>query len=279
MKLEGKNIIIIGASRGLGKSIAEECFRKGMNLILVSRTPPQSFLYTNSDWYSCDLKDDSDTYWIAQRICGQYDEIHAIVNNAATQGCMENISEETSWRTWRETITTNLLSPILLIKMLLERIPDGGKIINMSGGGATSPRPMFSDYATSKAGLVRFSETLACELSDRKIDVNCVAPGAMLSTMTEEVLTLGEQAGKEYKSAVKTKETGGYPKEKIVNLVMFLLSDISNGITGKLISAQWDAWERLAENPNLEAIKNSDAYTLRRIVAKDRKDVWDGLDK
>jgi len=276
MILEGKNIVITGASRGLGETIAKACLRTDMNLILISRNPPIDQLRMNADWYSCDLRDDSNTYWVAKRILEKHDKIHAIINNAAVQGCMENISEETSWRTWRETITANLLSPILLIKMLLEKIPDGGKIINLSGGGATSPRPMFSDYATSKAGLVRFSETLACELAHRKIDVNCIAPGAMLSTMTEEVLDLGEQVGKEYLSAYQTKRYGGFPKESVTELVMFLLSDFSNGITGKLISAQWDNWKKFPMNPN---IKDSDVYTLRRIVAKDRKEIWNGLDK
>jgi len=273
-----KTIIITGASRGLGEAIAKRCLRTKENLILLSRNEPGIHLSMNSDWYSCDLREESEVYSVVLKILKEYDTIDAIINNAGMQGDIESLSEISSWKTWKDVINTNLLSPILLIKMLLQRMPDGGKIINISGGGATSPREGLSAYATSKTGLVRFSETLACELSRRKIDVNCISPGAMYSAMTDEAISLGENSHyeKEYLSAITTKKTGGFQKDKVTELIMFLLSEHSNGITGKLISAQWDNWKKFPMNPN---IKDSDVYTLRRIVAKDRKDIWDGLDK
>jgi NAD(P)-dependent dehydrogenase (short-subunit alcohol dehydrogenase family) len=145
-----------------------------------------------------------------------------------------------------------------------------GKIINLSGGGATGPRPHFSAYATAKAGLVRFSETLAVEAESLGVDVNCIAPGAMGTAMMHAVLAAGpERAGaREYEAAQTTLARGGGVESRAVELAVFLASAASNGITGRLISAVWDTWEKIPEQ--LEKVKQSDVFTLRRITPKER---------
>ena len=149
-----------------------------------------------------------------------------------------------------------------------------GSIINISGGGATSARPNFSAYATAKCGLVRFSETIAEELKPFNVKVNCIAPGAMDTDMLKEVTTKGKALSgeREYTNAEKVISSGGASMENVAKLCHFLASDISNGITGKLISAVWDNWEQWPAH--LDELKSSDMYTLRRITGKDRGFLW-----
>jgi NAD(P)-dependent dehydrogenase (short-subunit alcohol dehydrogenase family) len=150
-----------------------------------------------------------------------------------------------------------------------------GKIVNLSGGGATSPMPRISAYAASKAAVVRLTETLAEETMDCGIDVNAVAPGALNTRLLDEVLTAGpESVGASfYARAVKQREQGGAPLEKGTDLCVYLLSAASDGITGRLISAVWDPWQDLGSH--LEELRKTDIYTLRRIVPADRNLKWD----
>ena len=144
----------------------------------------------------------------------------------------------------------------------------------MSGGGATNPLPNISAYAVSKAAIVRFAETLAEEVRGFGIDVNAIAPGALNTGMLQEVLVSGpDKAGKIfYEKALAQKKNGGEPLIKGADLALFLASSTSDGITGKLISAVWDKWENWPEY--LDELNNSDAYTLRRIVGRDRGLDW-----
>jgi 3-oxoacyl-[acyl-carrier protein] reductase len=146
-----------------------------------------------------------------------------------------------------------------------------GSIINISGGGATGPRPNFTAYGTSKAGLVRFSETLAEELKPNKVRVNCIAPGPMQTDLLAEVLE--SQAGeKEINAAQKVFKGAGACMDSVADLALFLASDRSKNITGKLISAQWDDWE--AWPKHIDQLNDSDVYTLRRITGRDRGHSW-----
>jgi len=134
-----------------------------------------------------------------------------------------------------------------------------GKIIVLGGGGAASARPRFSAYAASKAAVVRFVETLAEEVRDCNVQVNCMAPGATYTHMTDEILHSGERAGgREIEEAEDVRVTGGTTPEKQIQLALFLVSERSNHISGKLIHVN-DDWKRL-ERENM----NPEAYTLRR---------------
>ena len=143
-------------------------------------------------------------------------------------------------------------------------------MICFSGGGSTSPRPNFSAYGVAKTGVVRLVEMLASEWQGNPPDINAIAPGAIFTKMTEEVLARGEKlAGqKEFESAAKMQRDNSAKLEKVLGLVEFLLSEKSDGISGKLISAPWDPWQNLAALR--EELMKSDIYTLRRIVPEDR---------
>jgi 3-oxoacyl-[acyl-carrier protein] reductase len=170
----------------------------------------------------------------------------------------------------------NLLAPAELCKLSIMwmRQTGGGRIVNLSGGGAAGLRPNFSAYATAKCGLVKFSETIAAEVADLGIRVNSIAPGPMNTAMLQEILNAGtEQAGAaEYEQVRKQVASGATDPQIAADLTVYLASEQSAGITGKLISALWDPWRTLHEQAAV--LRSSDVYTLRRIVPADRGIAW-----
>jgi 3-oxoacyl-[acyl-carrier protein] reductase len=113
-------------------------------------------------------------------------------------------------------------------------------------------------------------ETIAEEEIQAPLDINAVAPGAIATRLTDEIIALGPDiAGQaEFDSALKQKAGGGASLEHALDLVEWLLSPKSDGITGKLLSAPWDPWQGLAEHAH--SLARSDVYTLRRILPEDR---------
>jgi 3-oxoacyl-[acyl-carrier protein] reductase len=286
MKLQGRGILITGASQGLGRAIAQACVREGSHVVLSARS---------GDLLQCaraelsgqassgqivlaataDVSDPEDVCRLAETARKVLPSLDGLVNNAGVYG-PKGLAEEVDWDEWRQAIEINLMGTVLLCRAVLPlfRRQGRGKIVNLSGGGATAPLPRFSAYAASKAAVVRFTETLAEETRGAGIDVNAIAPGALNTRLLEEVLAAGPaRVGREfYERAVRQKQQGGTPLQRAVELCTFLLSDASNGITGKLISAIWDRWSILAER--IDELNQTDIYTLRRIVPKDRGLDW-----
>jgi NAD(P)-dependent dehydrogenase (short-subunit alcohol dehydrogenase family) len=197
----------------------------------------------------------------AERMKVQFGGIHILICCAGIQGPIGPLVE-TSPKAWVEAVQTNLMgvmnaSRVVLPGMIGNR---SGKIIVLSGGGAAKPRPNFSAYAASKAAVVRFAETLAEEVRDHNIQVNCMAPGATYTHMTDEILRAGEKAGwKDLEDADHVRVTGGVSPEKQIQLAMFLASERSNHVSGKLIHVN-DNWKKFEH-----ATLTPDAYTLRRL--------------
>ena len=144
----------------------------------------------------------------------------------------------------------------------------------LSGGGAASPLPGLSSYAASKAGVIRFIETLAEEYKDAGIDINAVAPGMLKTRMLNEMLEAGpESVGvKLYNKSMAKAADEIDSTDKACELVNFLASGQSDGITGKLISAEWDNWSEWPQH--VDELRASDLYTLRRITGRDRGQTW-----
>jgi len=284
--LESRAALITGANQGLGKAIARAYVQAGANVLLCARDeskllevqtelrdlckPGQRVEVTCADVSKHDEVDRLVSFALAH-----FPQIHILVNNAGIYGPKGSI-EDVDWDEWVQAIEVNLLGSILVARALLPhfRANQYGKIIQLSGGGATAPLPFISAYAASKAGIVRFMETLAEEVKAVGIDVNSIAPGALNTRLLDEVLEAGpEKVGKSfYERSLKQKADGGAPLERSAELAVFLASALSDGVTGKLISAVWDPWEKFPEH--LEELKNSDIYTLRRIVPKDRGMDW-----
>jgi NAD(P)-dependent dehydrogenase (short-subunit alcohol dehydrogenase family) len=198
-----------------------------------------------------------------------------LVNSAGVYG-PKGLLEDNDWDEWLRTIEINLMGTALLFRAIVPHLRKrgSGKIIQLSGGGATAPLPRISAYAASKAAVVRLVETLAVELLPAHIDVNAIAPGALNTRMLDEVLTAGPQAvGEEfYKKALQQRENGGAPLSRGADLAVFLGSRASDGITGRLLSAVWDQWEELPSHR--EELAQSDIFTLRRIIPADRGKAW-----
>lgn len=278
-----KTVLITGASHGLGEVLAQRFWAAGYNLKLVARNGDR-LRYVQSQLnelpqqachiYPCDLSDRASVNHLLSELIGHSQPIDVLVNNAATHGPIGPLWEN-NLEDWEQAIRVDLLSPVTLCHGLVPLMKDsGGSIINLSGGGATGPRRNFTAYGTAKAALVRFSETLAEEVREFGIRVNCIAPGAMKTALLGELLEIGAAATgeQEFQSAKNVFSTGGTPLDKVADLALFLAADASKGITGKLISAAWDNWEVWPSHTS--ELNQSDAYTLRRITGRDRGMEW-----
>jgi NAD(P)-dependent dehydrogenase (short-subunit alcohol dehydrogenase family) len=284
--LSGVRALITGASQGFGVAVAEQFVRDGARVFLCARNgdavrevahrlnqqagKPDAALFDRAD---VSRAGDVDALVAtATRAMGGLD---ALVCNAGVYGPKGAI-QDVDWREWVEALEINLYGTILCCRAVLPQMLNRrhGKIILLSGGGATKPMPNLSAYATSKAAVVRFGETLAEEVKSHGIDVNAVAPGALNTRLLDEVLAAGpEKVGEAfYTASMKQKASGGTPLTRGAELCAFLASKASDGITGRLISAVWDPWQDLPEH--LEELRSSDIYTLRRIVPEERGKQW-----
>jgi NAD(P)-dependent dehydrogenase (short-subunit alcohol dehydrogenase family) len=283
MKLAGRHAIITGASQGLGKAIAAQFLRDGAEVLICARDA--ALLAATRDElaglggrvlaHACDVSDEAQVNELVAFALREFGSIEALISNAGVYGPM-GPTEQVDLREWMRTIEINLYGTLLPCRALIPHFQRAGrgKIVILSGGGATSPLPRISAYAASKAAVVRLMETLAEELRPFGVDVNAVAPGAMKTRLLEQVLTAGpEIVGEAYfKKNRQWSDDGGTPIELGASLCAYLASSESDGITGKLISAQWDAWSRLHEHR--EELSASDIYCLRRIIPEDRGKNW-----
>ncbi len=284
--LEGRTAIITGASQGLGLAIAQAYVRAGASVLLCARDEKMleearekvGALASSNQTVAAqvaDVSQGSEIERLTATALRIFPRLHILVNNAGIYGPIGPI-EEVDWDIWVKAIEINLLGSVLMCRAVLPHFKSHGygKIIQLSGGGATNPLPRISAYAASKAAVVRFAETLAEEVLQDHIDVNIIAPGALNTRLLNEVISAGpEKVDKDfYNRALKQKIQGGTPLEKGANLAVFLGSEASDGITGKLLSAVWDPWEILPKH--LDEIRKTDIYTLRRIVPKDRGLTW-----
>jgi NAD(P)-dependent dehydrogenase (short-subunit alcohol dehydrogenase family) len=282
--LAGKIAIVTGASQGLGLEIAHRYVMEGASVMLCARDAAllqkvRSELEKQAggrvDAEGADVSKPSDVDRLVAQTLDRFGRIDVLVNNAGVYGPMGGI-EDVDWPEWVRAIEINLLGSVLMARAVVPSMKSRrrGKIIQLSGGGATNPLPRISAYAASKAAIVRFAETLAEELRDFGIDVNSIAPGALNTRMLQEVLAAGpERVGTAFfERSAKQKKSGGAGLEAGAVLAAFLASDASNGITGKLISAVWDKWEAWPQH--LTELSSSDLYTLRRIAGRDRGAAW-----
>ncbi len=286
MKLAGKRALITGSSQGFGLAVARAFASEGASVVLCARDPAPleraraevaGLVVGDARVLAvpADVANPDDVRRVVDRALSELGGLDVLVSNAGVYGPKGPI-EEVDWDDWTRAVATNLLGTVLVCRAVLPRFKGQrhGKIILLSGGGATKPLPFLSAYAASKAAVVRFGETLAEEVRGLGIDVNAVAPGAMNTRMLDEVLEAGpERVGDAYyRQSVKQKAEGGAGFERGAALCVFLASSASDGLTGKLISAIWDPWSTLPEH--LEELKSSDIYTLRRIVPEDRGEGW-----
>ena len=277
-ELKGRNAIVTGASQGLGLAIARAYVAAGANVMICGRDA--ATLKAAAEGLErvaievADVSKRDDVERVVQRTLDAFGRIDILVNNAGVYGPLGPI-EEIDWDAWVSAIEINLLGSVLFCRAVVPHFKENrrGKIIQLSGGGATNPLPRITAYAASKAAIVRFAESLAEELREWNVDVNSIAPGALNTRLLDEVLAAGpDKVGANFfERSIKQKETGGAGLERGAELAVFLASEASDGITGKLISAIWDPFGEFPER--IDDLKR-DIYTLRRITPKDRGMTW-----
>ncbi len=271
MELINRRVLITGAGQGIGRAIAIAMGRSGACLYLWGRTK-SNLLETQKlvrsvgaevEVTTVDVSVVSEVKRAWDVVAGRWGGIDVLVNNAGVQGPMGHM-HEIHVEDWWRTIEINLRSTFLCSQSVLPNMimQNRGKIINLSGGGAVTPRPFFSAYSASKAAIVRLTETLAAEVKDNGIDVNAIAPGAVNTQMLDQRLAAGSSIGEvEREAAIDLVQDGGIDIAKPAALAVFLASDKSNGLSGRLLSAVWDPWEKM----DLKKVMETETFTMRRL--------------
>ncbi len=285
MSLTGRTALVTGASQGLGAAIAEHYLAEGANVALCSRnaadleeqrTRLASSHGADRIWAKpADISSKRDVDDLFDEAQTRFGRLDILVNNAGVYGPMGSI-DAVDWDEWVQAISINLTGTVYCARkaVTIFKPQRYGKIVILSGGGATSPLPGISAYAASKAAIVRFTETLALEVREWNIDVNAIAPGALMTRLTDQLIAAGPErvSAAFHARMVKLKQEGGTPLALGAALCGYLASAESDGLTGRLLAAQWDPWPFSEEHR--QEIADSDIYTLRRIVPKDRGRTW-----
>jgi 3-oxoacyl-[acyl-carrier protein] reductase len=263
-------VLVTGAGRGIGKRLAIGFAGAGARVGLLARSKTELDLAHleiehaggNALRIRADVTDFEQMCAAVDRMRVHYGGVNILVCGAAVQGPIGPLSEN-SPRAWADTIHTNLIGVMNMVRAVLPHMIDKrqGKVIVLTGAGSVTARPNFSAYAAAKAALVRLVETVAEEVRDHNIQINCMGPGGTYTSMTDEILHAGERAGwREREDALSVRQTGGISPEKQIQLALFLASEQSNHISGKLIHVN-DDWKRLKN----ETI-HPELYTLRRVL-------------
>jgi 3-oxoacyl-[acyl-carrier protein] reductase len=268
--VKGLSVLVTGAGRGIGKRLAIGFAAKGARVGLLARSKAELDL--------CHLEIEhagGNALRIRADVC-DYEQVAAAVERMRVQfgtpvqvlvcaaGILGPIGPfvESAPKAWHEVIGTNLTGVLHACRAVLPQMIEhrSGKIIVLSGGGVTPARPNFSVYAATKTGVVRFVESLAEEMSEHNVQINCLSPGGTYTHMTDQVLAAGERAGwREIDLAREVRITGGVAPDKQIDLALFLASTESNHVTGRLISVD-DDWKKLRDQ-NVSA----ELFRLRRI--------------
>jgi len=277
MQLADKTCLIVGASGAIGSAVASRFYREGARLALTRRLGNSNFAAMNLprpmastgdsriETLDLDVRHWNDVQTAVARVERRWGPIHVLVNCSGVLGPVGPV-ESAPVDAWREAIEINLIGSFYLVRAVVPsmRAVGGGKIILFSGGGAAYARPFFTAYSSSKAAVVRFAESLAGELSGHNIQVNAIAPGPVKSRMWEELRARAAAAGpRAIEELSQMDVTGGVKPECAASLALFLASNSSEGLTGRLISAVHDPWEEMASR--IPQIMASDRGTLRRI--------------
>lgn len=280
-KLNKKKVVITGGSTGIGFAISRHCLREGALPILLARKEHelenaikclQQEFNVECPYYCADVSSIESVAAVAKKVAQDHTKVDGLVNCAGVYGPIGK-SHLIDPIKFTEAIQVNLLGSFYMCHFfipLLSKDPRG-KIVNFAGGGAASPFPNYSGYATSKVGVVRLTENLALELADSHIDVNSIAPGFVITDFHKETLVAGKSAGIDFLN--KTKEEirkGGVSPDVAATLAVFLLSSDSDQISGRFVSAPWDPWQdkdfqaQLRQDPDLATLRRIDSRLFYR---------------
>lgn len=279
---QGMKLLITGASSGIGRYLAGRLSGKGHLVWGAARSVapgPDAVLETHADFrYSpCDVSSFEAVEALRDEVRQTWGSLDGLICCGGVQAPI-GPAMKADPLAWSANLRTNLDGTFFVIRAFYDLLSmtreENAKVLCFSGGGASSPRPNFSAYACAKAAVVRLVENLSVEWRGFPMDINAIAPGAVATGMTQEVLRMGmERAGSnEIAIAGRLLESGAGPMRRVGDLVEYLLSQASNGVSGRLISAPWDPWAELGEKTS--ELAESDIYTLRRITPEERGKKW-----
>ena len=267
--------LITGGSRGVGRQLAEALAAEGMKIALAARSEAAldatrtAIEREHGVACSAHVADVADATQVdafvesAHRIHGRVD---LLVNNAGVQGAIGELAD-CSADEWRRAIEVNLFGTVYATRAALRymRAQRSGKIVNFAGGGVGGPNvaPRVSAYTTSKAAVVQFTESMAREVAPYGIQINAISPGAVVTDMTAEIIAAGEErAGRElYQRTLRERTTGTAAAEAAKRIVVWLASERSGTLSGKLLAATRDDYEHF----DVTALGASSLYSMRRI--------------
>ncbi|MSU22434.1 MAG: SDR family oxidoreductase [Opitutus sp.] len=272
-------LVLTGSSTGIGRALATRLLAHGHQVWGLARSDQSDFAAQPAAAFRatrCDVADWSHVERAAAAVAAAWPHVDGLITCAGLQGEVGRALAADPAK-WSATVRANLDGTYFALRAfapLLARAPRRAKIVCFSGGGATKPRANFSAYGVAKTGVVRLVETIAEEERARPLDINALAPGAINTRLTDEILALGPAVvgAAEFAAAQKQKSSGDAPLEKALDCVEWLLSPASDGISGRLLSAPWDAWPTLGQHK--DSLAPSDIYTLRRILPEERGKKW-----
>ena len=272
MKLRGKIAIVTGGGRGIGKNIALAYGREGASVVVAARSRDEieairreiSDTGVSSLAVECDVARYADVERLVHRTRERFGAVDILVNAAGVQGPIGPLAEADP-EAWRHAVTVNLIGVFhgcrAVIPGMIAR--GGGRIVNLSGGGAVSPRPFFTASSASKAAIARLTESLAEEILPHRIMVNTMAPGATPTRMMEEIARGAQEAApKEAQQAGDILRRGGVDTSRQAALAVFLASDDSEGLTGRMLHTNDDWPSHIGRIGDLMA---SDLYRIKRV--------------
>lgn len=272
--------LVTGGARGIGRAIADAFVDAGAAVAVVARSAEQVDQATvelrarggRALGLVADVSVAGDVDRLIERTTAELGAPDVLVNNAGVQGPIGPLAGSDA-ESWVRAIEINLIGCYLCSRAVLSTMiaRRRGKIVNLSGGGATGSRPFFTAYAAAKTAVVRLTECLADEVREHNVQVNAIAPGAANTALTQEVLRAGAAAGsRDTAEARDVVATGGVDLTVPAALAVFLASPASDGLTGRLVAAQWDDWRGWAADPvRIVRIMAGDGGRLRRIKPED----------
>ena len=238
--LEDKVVLITGASRGIGKSIAEECVKQGAKVAFTYLSSAEKAKALEDELsaqggvakgFKSDASKFDDAQKLVDDVVAEFGQIDVLVNNAGIT--RDTLLMRMTEDQWDEVMNTNLKSAFNLTKAVQRPMLKArkGSIINMSSVVGVSGNAGQSNYAASKAGLIGFTKSIAQELGSRNIRCNAIAPGFIETEMTA---ALDQNVVDEWRKSIPLKR-GGTPKD-VADLTVFLGSDMSTYVTGQTIN-------------------------------------------
>lgn len=273
MRLENHSVIITGAGRGIGRTIALAYAKEGARLALAARTAAEledtarevRALGASALVIPTDVSDQRQVDRMLAQVIDRYSSVDVLVNNAGIGGPVGPLQDNDP-DYWLQTLQVNVIGTVLCCRAALRVMlrQDRGRIINVSGSGGSTAAPHIAAYCTSKAAVVRLTECLALELAGTNVCVNALGPGGIHTRLVEEMRDEAAAAGSDdiYGQSLSVTSGGGESMERVAELAVFLASDEAGSLSGRLVSTKDDLPSQPDRVPEIMA---SDAYLLRRV--------------